>query len=123
MRKKTCFISGKFNVLHPGHLRLFRHAKEISDFLIVGVYCDNFSDARGIIVGEADRLEGVKANKWVDQVVLIKELGKTLLEIKPDIVLKGKEHEGVKNVELGVVQGYGGQLKFAGGTLVSAVCR
>ncbi|XXK27904.1 PfkB family carbohydrate kinase [Arenicellales bacterium nBUS_45] len=115
MRKKTCFISGKFNVLHPGHLRLFRHAKEISDFLIVGVYCDNFSDARGIIVGEADRLEGVKANKWVDQVVLIKELGKTLLEIKPDIVLKGKEHEGVKNVELGVVQGYGGQLKFAGG--------
>ena len=115
MKKKICFISGKFNVLHPGHLRLFRHAKEISDVLVVGVYADQFLEVSGIIIGEDDRLDGVKANKWVDQVVLVNELRSTLLRIKPDIVLKGKEHEHVENLELGIVEEYGGQLKFAGG--------
>ena len=32
------FISGHFNVLHSGHLRLFKFAKNRSDRLIVGIY-------------------------------------------------------------------------------------
>jgi cytidyltransferase-like protein len=39
-RETVAFISGKFNVLHPGHLRLFRFAREVSDRLLVGVYGD-----------------------------------------------------------------------------------
>ena len=31
----TVFVSGHFNVLHPGHLRLLRFAKESGDHLIV----------------------------------------------------------------------------------------
>ena len=33
--KKTVFISGAFNVVHPGHLRLFKFAKELGKKLIV----------------------------------------------------------------------------------------
>ena len=38
---KTIFISGNFNILHPGHLRLMRFARELGDELIVGVYSDS----------------------------------------------------------------------------------
>ena len=35
--KKIVFVSGHFNVLHPGHLRFLKFAKECGDYLIVGV--------------------------------------------------------------------------------------
>jgi len=37
---RTVFVSGNFNVLHPGHLRLLRFAKEYGDRLIVAVQSD-----------------------------------------------------------------------------------
>ena len=113
--QKVCFISGKFNVVHPGHLRLFRHAKEIADYLVVGVLADDYHLAGDILVPEADRIEGVRANIWVDEAFLVPDVGDAILEIKPDIVLKGKEHEGGRNLEESLVTGYGGILRFAGG--------
>ncbi|MGK7873302.1 MAG: adenylyltransferase/cytidyltransferase family protein [Xenococcaceae cyanobacterium] len=38
---RTVFVSGNFNVLHPGHLRMLRFAKEFEDYLIVGVQSDH----------------------------------------------------------------------------------
>ena len=38
--KNAVFISGAFNVVHPGHLRLFKFAKELGRKLIVGVLSD-----------------------------------------------------------------------------------
>jgi len=113
--ERVCFISGKFNVVHPGHLRLFRHAKEITDYLIVGVFGDDYLLAGDILVPENDRLEGVRANIWVDETILITDVANTILDIKPDIVLMGKEHEGASNLEQSVVAKYGGALRFAGG--------
>jgi len=40
---KTVFVSGHFNVLHPGHLRLLRFAKECGDRLIIGLISDRTS--------------------------------------------------------------------------------
>jgi len=115
VRKKTCFISGKFNVLHPGHLRLFRHAKEIADKLVVGVYVNSFAGEGEILVSDTERLEGVKANMWVDEVFLVDDLEESIRNLKPEIVLKGKEHERNFNLEKQVVEQVGGVLKFAGG--------
>ena len=33
---RIAFVSGKFNIIHPGHLRLFRFAADNADFLVVG---------------------------------------------------------------------------------------
>ncbi|WP_457488826.1 adenylyltransferase/cytidyltransferase family protein, partial [Tardiphaga sp. P5_C10] len=38
--KRISFVSGNFNVVHPGHLRLFKFAQELGDVLVVGVNAD-----------------------------------------------------------------------------------
>ena len=40
MKTKTVFISGIFNVLHPGHLRFIKFAKSKGSKLIVGLVSD-----------------------------------------------------------------------------------
>ena len=89
---KASFISGKFSVLHAGHVRLFKFAKSISDKLIVGVYSDELLEQQTL--GSADeRLIAIVTNKFVDQVIIIeKDINSTLFSIKPDIVIKGTEH-------------------------------
>ena len=49
----TVLVSGNFNVLHPGHIRLLRFAKESGDYLIVAVESDRIagSAAHGKVVG------------------------------------------------------------------------
>jgi len=37
LNKRIIFVSGNFNIIHPGHLRLLRFAKECGDYLVVGV--------------------------------------------------------------------------------------
>ena len=40
---KKVFVSGHFNILHPGHLRLLRFAKEQGGKLIVGLESDSIA--------------------------------------------------------------------------------
>ena len=59
-KNKVVFVSGQFNILHPGHLRLLRFARELGDRLIVGVLCDKLS-AKNSLINQDMRLEVVKA--------------------------------------------------------------
>ena len=73
MRKeKKVLVTGNFNILHPGHLRLLKFAKHLGDKLIVGVNNEKL-DKKGIHVSEQMRLENVKSNIWVDEAFLIEE--------------------------------------------------
>jgi cytidyltransferase-like protein len=63
-KAQTVFVSGNFNILHPGHLRLLRFARELGDHLIVGVNSDNYGGDT-VHVSEQLRLEGVQSNNWV----------------------------------------------------------
>jgi len=112
---RTVFVSGNFNILHPGHLRLLRFARECGNHLIVGVQSDRLA-GEGAHVPEQLRYESVQSNAWVDEVILIDEqLVDVLRRIKPDIIVKGKEHENSFNVELIALNEYGGQLLFNSG--------
>lgn len=109
-------------MLHPGHLRLLRFAKEFGDYLIVAVYSDTIA-AKSSHVHENLRLEGVQSNSWVDEAFLMKEsIEDTLRIIKPDIVVKGKEFELKYNPEQAILEEFGGQLIFSSGeTIFSSV--
>ena len=117
-KKKVVLVTGNFNVLHPGHLRLFRFAKECGDRLIVAVKSDLLSGADAH-VPEDLRLDGVKSNSLVDETFLVTEPIAQLIEkLRPDIVVKGKEHEGQDNSELAALKTYGGHLVFSSGETI-----
>jgi rfaE bifunctional protein kinase chain/domain len=107
------FVSGNFNVVHPGHLRLFKFAAEISDKLVVGV---NPDDNPGVTMPSALRLEGVKAISLVSDAVLLHATPESFIaELRPEFVVKGKEFEDQANPEEAVVTQYGGRLVFSSG--------
>lgn len=112
---RTVLVSGRFNVLHPGHLRLLRFAKEYGERLIVAVESDRVAGAAAH-VPEQLRLEGVKSNSWVDDAFLFDQPIEQLIStLKPDVVVKGKEHEQRFNIEENALKAYGGELVFSSG--------
>jgi rfaE bifunctional protein kinase chain/domain len=119
-RKPTVFVSGDFNVVHPGHLRLFRHARELGERLLVAVLSDRLADkGEGAHVPENLRLEGVQSNSWVDEAFIMDEPVTDVIErLRPDVICKGKEHESQFNPELAVLDTYGGLLSFSSGETV-----
>ncbi len=121
-KPKIVLVSGHFNVLHPGHVRLLRFAKECGDKLIVAVESDRIAK-NAAHVPEQLRLEGVQSNIWVDEAFLFDEPVVDLIaRIRPDVVVKGKEHEQRVNPELAVLGEYGGKLIFSSGaTMFSSV--
>lgn len=109
------FVSGNFNILHPGHLRLLRYAHDLGDELVVGVYSDRLA-AEHAFIAENDRLTAVEAIEWVEDAFIIDEpIENILLQVKPDFIVKGREYEHTHNVEQNVVSQYGGQLIFSSG--------
>ena len=115
MKRKTVLVSGSFNVLHPGHLRLLRFAKSCGDYLIVAVNSDRLA-ASEASVRQNLRLEVIASNSYVDETLLLNEpITDLIARLKPAIVVKGKEYETRENVELLAVQEYGGILLFGSG--------
>jgi rfaE bifunctional protein kinase chain/domain len=111
--RKIVFVSGNFNVVHPGHLRLLNFARDCGDFLVVGVFADG---KERIHVPEHLRLEAVQAISVVDYAfVLTVAPEKFVSVLKPAVVVKGKDREDGENPERKVVESYGGKLFFGSG--------
>jgi rfaE bifunctional protein kinase chain/domain len=114
-RKKIVFVSGNFNVIHPGHLRLLRFARECGDYLVVGVLD---SHSPGAVVQEELRIESIKALSWIDYSFILRDPPTVFIEaLKPAAVVKGKEHEDQDNPEADVLRKIGGKLIFGSGDI------
>lgn len=118
MTQRTVFVSGKFNILHPGHLRLLRFARNAGNKLIVAVESDRLAGADAH-VPESFRLDGVQSNSLVDECFIAYEpISSTIARLQPDVVVKGKEHESRFNPELAILEQYGGKLLFSSGETI-----
>ncbi|ASD67497.1 PfkB family carbohydrate kinase [Pseudoalteromonas piscicida] len=116
---KTVLVQGNFDVLHPGHIRLLKFAKECGDFLIVAVNSDQAMEVESR-VSETHRLEMVKSLECVNEAFLTTDSACILIEKhSPDIVVKGKEFEEKENPELHALKSYGGKLIFGSGEFES----
>jgi rfaE bifunctional protein kinase chain/domain len=110
---RIVLVWGNFNVVHPGHLRLLNFASECGDFLVVGVTGDGSPDT---FVPEQLRLEGVRGIGTVDFAFLLSVPPEEFVAaLRPDVVVKGKEHEQRFNPEQEILEGYGGKLLFSSG--------
>lgn len=111
--KRVVFVSGNFNVVHPGHVRLLQFAADCGDFLVVGVLDEN---SIGASVPVDMRLEGVQALSMVDYAFVLREPPERFISaLRPQVVVKGKEYEGQANAEQDAVDAYGGKLLFSSG--------
>ena len=73
MKSKVVFISGIFNVLHPGHLRFIKFAKSNRTKLIVGLYSDNIlnKDKNNNFLSQEIRYEALSSINHIDTIILI----------------------------------------------------
>ena len=107
------FVSGNFNVLHTGHLRLLRFASSLGGRLVVGVLPDG---QEGAIIRQATRIRDVKAIGAVHEVVALREPAESFIfRLRPETVVKGREYQDVYNIEQEIVSSYGGKLIFSSG--------
>lgn len=112
---KVVLVTGDFNVLHPGHIRLLRFAKECGNTLVVSINSDesltqdNYND-------EQHRFDVVASLSFVDYCFINQLTIEAIIrEIKPDTMVKGREHESQFNPEKKVLAEIGSKLIFSSG--------
>lgn len=111
----TVFVSGVFNVLHPGHVRLLRFARSMGERLVVGVLSDSLAEGVATM-HEAQRREAVESLRVVDEAVVIHDSVDAAIErLRPSVVVKGREHQSTKNSEEEILERIGGRLVFSSG--------
>lgn len=92
--KVVGFTNGCFDLLHPGHLRSFRRARELCDVLFVGVNSDasvkRLKGENRPVNDERTRAEILAALKYVDYVVVFDEdTALPLIDaLRPDVIAK-----------------------------------
>lgn len=69
---KKALVYGNFNILHPGHLRLLKFAKESADYLIVAVNSNKLTSDPNLF-DEKIRLESIQATSFVDEAFILNE--------------------------------------------------
>ena len=110
---RVVFLSGDFNVIHPGHLRIINFAASCGDFLVIGVLGDGLGNS---LVPEQMRVESVSALGVVKHTLILRVPADEFIALlKPDIVVKGHEYSTMANPEQTVVDAYGGKLLFCSG--------
>ena len=76
---------GTYDLLHQGHVNLLRRAKELGDYLIVGVTSDSFDRGRGklnVRNNVLERVEAVKETGYADEVIIEDYLGQKIDDIQ-----------------------------------------
>lgn len=97
---KKVITYGTYDLLHQGHVNLLKRAKELGDYLIVGVTNDSFDRERGklnVRNNVLERVEAVKATGYADQIVIEDYVGQKIDDIQKydvDIFAIGSDWEG-----------------------------
>lgn len=118
-------VSGGFDPIHIGHIRLFQEAKELGDELIVILNNDNWLMAKKghVFMPEHERKEVLEALSSVDEVILTKHAENPkdmsvcteLISLKPHVFANGGDRT-LRNIsEVEVCEKIGCQMVFGVG--------
>ena len=89
-----------YDLLHQGHINLLRRAKELGDYLIVGVTSDSFDHGRGklnVRNNVLERVEAVRRTGYADEIIIEDYLGQKIDDIQKydvDIFAIGSDWKG-----------------------------
>ena len=117
---KIILANGGFDLLHVGHVRYLRAAKQLGGRLVVAVNSDSSLRAlkgagRPRIPGH-ERAEIVAALEGVDAVIVIEELDvrNVIRALRPDVHAKGTDYTTESVPERDVVIACGGRVAIVG---------
>lgn len=82
---KKVITYGTYDLLHEGHLNLLRRAKELGDYLIVGVTSDSFDRGRGklnVRNNVLERVEAVRKTGYADEIIIEDYFGQKIDDIQ-----------------------------------------
>lgn len=98
-KKVVVAVSGGFDPIHIGHVRMFRDAKKLGDELVVILNNDNWLNKKKgyVFMPEQERKEVIENLRMVDRVIVTKHNKHTndmsvsteIMKLKPDIFGKG----------------------------------
>lgn len=97
---KTVITVGVYDMLHIGHILLFKKAKELGDRLIVAVQDNDvilkYKPEAKMVYTTEERMYMVSTIKYVDEVVVYRDVDKDIQNIDFDIFAKGPDqsHKG-----------------------------
>lgn len=90
-KKIVGFACGSFDLMHAGHVLMFKECKEHCDYLLVGVQSDPTIDRPNKdkpIMTHDERIELVKSVKYVDNIITYdseRDLMSLLTTLRPDV--------------------------------------
>lgn len=116
--KRIVFTNGCFDLVHAGHISSFRQARSFGDVLVIGLNSDESirrlkGDTRPI-VDLRNRITLLSAIDCVDFIIPFDEdTPQALIEqVKPDVLVKGKDWAGKEIAGGEFVRSYGGKVEF-----------
>jgi glycerol-3-phosphate cytidylyltransferase len=96
---KRIITYGTFDLLHYGHINLLKRAKELGDYLIVGLSTNEFNEIKGksCYFSYEERKNLVESIRYVDLVILENSWQQKIddiIELKVDTFVMGNDWEG-----------------------------
>ncbi|ETI91841.1 MAG: glycerol-3-phosphate cytidylyltransferase [Clostridium butyricum DORA_1] len=96
---KKVITYGTFDLLHKGHIRLLKRAKQLGDYLIVAISTDQFNAIKGkkSYFKYEDRKEILEAIKYVDKVIPETDWEQKISDVKEyniETFVMGNDWEG-----------------------------
>ena len=114
--RTVVFTNGCFDLLHAGHIRLFREARKLGDVLVVGVNTDasvrRLKGPNRPVFPLRERLEVLAALTDIGGLISFGEdtPRQLIKRLRPDVLVKGGDWKPDDVVGLAEVQAAGGRL-------------
>lgn len=118
--EKITLTNGCFDLLHVGHVRYLRGAKELGGKLVIALNADEsvrrLKGEGRPVMNERERAEILAALSDVDAIVIFPELDVRAIirEIRPDVQAKGTDYTVESVPERDEVLAYGGRVAIVG---------
>lgn len=99
-KNKKVLTVGVYDLIHKGHVELFRRAKGLGDYLIVAVQSSEFirkyKPQAKILNSTEDRIYMVQSIRWVDEVIVYEDVDEIVKNVDFDLFVSGPDqvHSG-----------------------------
>lgn len=115
---KVVFIQGAFDLINWGHIKAFKKAKSLGDFLIVGLNSNELIrqyKKRDAVLPWYQKKFIIESCKYVDKVIKMNDFSpiKVLKQYDVDVYVLTKEWKNTKTEEINYMESKGGKVSWS----------